>query len=73
MQLDALVGVGGEMVAVSRAVGHRIAREQTAVAAAVGVEEAVGVHGQNAVVRRGDLAGELSGGAERRGHFNGQK
>ena len=60
------------MVAVGRAVGHRIARKQTAIARAVGVEEAVGVHGQNAVVRLGDGARELSGGAERRGHLDGQ-
>ena len=72
MQLNTLVGISGEVLAVGRTVGHAVARKQTAVACTVRVKEAVGVHRQHAVVRGGDLTGKLTGHAERGRHFDGK-
>ena len=51
-------------IAVGHAVAHGVARQQTAVAVAVGIDEAAAGHAQHAVVILGNGAGILTGGAQ---------
>ena len=70
VQLDALVGPRAEVRAVRLAVGHGIARELAAVAVAARIEEAAGVHREDAVVLLGGRADELAAGAECGAHLD---
>ena len=72
MQFDALVGPRAEVRAVCLAVGHGIARELAAVAVAARIEEAAGIHCEDAVMLLRGRADELAAGAERGAHLDGK-
>ena len=72
-QLDALVDVAAEVIAVFFTLRHAPACKLAAVTLAVGVLEAVSVHGEDAAVVGRDLARQSPFRAIGRGHFQPQK